>query len=145
IYLVPTDSIGQTYLDLNADPERRERLRPLVTPFVAASRDRLMRAARKGVKIAAGSDMYYALPGKTRGQASLLNLQAYAGSGLTSKQILRAAPVDAAALLGLADRAGRLTPGAFADIIAVDADPLAEIGTLQHVRFVMKNGDVIKP
>jgi imidazolonepropionase-like amidohydrolase len=52
--------------------------------------------------------------------------------------------VNAADLLGWADRVGTIEPGKFADIVAVDGDPVADVSTLQHVRFVMKGGEIIK-
>jgi imidazolonepropionase-like amidohydrolase len=42
------------------------------------------------------------------------------------------------------DRVGALEPGHYADLIAVDGDPLKDIAVLQHVKFVMKGGTVVK-
>jgi imidazolonepropionase-like amidohydrolase len=52
--------------------------------------------------------------------------------------------VNAADLLGWTDRVGTLEPGKFADIIAIDGDPLVDVHVLENVRFVMKGGEVIK-
>jgi imidazolonepropionase-like amidohydrolase len=59
-------------------------------------------------------------------------------------QSIQAATVNASDLLGWTDRVGTLEVGKFADIIAVDGDPLADVHVLENVRFVMKGGDVIK-
>jgi imidazolonepropionase-like amidohydrolase len=96
------------------------------------------------VRIAAGSDEYYNMPGKTRGQASLLMLRAYAEAGMTPMQIIQAATVNAAELLGAQRRLGSLESGKVADIIAVSDDPLKDIAALEQVKFVMKGGKVIK-
>jgi imidazolonepropionase-like amidohydrolase len=64
--------------------------------------------------------------------------------GLSPLQSIQAATVNASDLLGWADRVGTLEAGKFADIIAVDGDPLADVHVLENVRFVMKGGDVIK-
>jgi imidazolonepropionase-like amidohydrolase len=58
--------------------------------------------------------------------------------------VLRAATLNSADLLGLGDRLGALDVGKLADIIAVDGDPTKDVKDLQHVRFVMKNGQVIR-
>jgi imidazolonepropionase-like amidohydrolase len=52
--------------------------------------------------------------------------------------------VNAADLLGWSDQVGSLEPGRFADLIAVEGDPLKDVTTLEHVKFVMKGGQVIK-
>jgi imidazolonepropionase-like amidohydrolase len=52
--------------------------------------------------------------------------------------------VNAADLMGWSDKAGALEPGKWADIIAVDGDPLQDVKVLQHVAFVMKAGVVYK-
>jgi imidazolonepropionase-like amidohydrolase len=112
--------------------------------FARNSRERLARAIKAGVRIAAGSDEYYQAPGKTRGQTSLLMFRAYAEAGMPPLEIIRAATVNAAELLGWQNRIGTIEPGRFADIIAVEGDPLKDIAELERVRFVMKGGTVIK-
>jgi imidazolonepropionase-like amidohydrolase len=62
--------------------------------------------------------------------------------GLTPAQAIQAATVNAADLLGWNDKVGVIAPGAFADIIAVDGDPLKDVTELERVKFVMKGGAV---
>jgi imidazolonepropionase-like amidohydrolase len=52
--------------------------------------------------------------------------------------------MNAADLLGWSDRVGSLEPGHFADLIAVDGDPLQDVTVLENVKFVMKGGEVVK-
>jgi imidazolonepropionase-like amidohydrolase len=147
IFLVPTDGPFETYVEVFArtqSKEEREQSEAQLKSFVKRSRNRLERAVKAGVPIAAGSDMYYQLPGKTRGQASLTMLRAYAESGMTSMQVIKAATVNAAQLLGLQFRIGSIEANRFADIIAVQGDPLKDITELERVRFVMKDGTIIK-
>jgi imidazolonepropionase-like amidohydrolase len=59
--------------------------------------------------------------------------------------VIRATTTDAADVLGWSDRVGSLESGRFADIIAVQGDPLGDIAALDVVTFVMKNGAVITP
>ena len=63
--------------------------------------------------------------------------------GQTPMQAIQAATVNAADLIGNS-RIGQLRPGAFADIIAVKADPLQDVRALENVAFVMKGGVVYK-
>lgn len=113
--------------------------------FVAApSKDRLQRAMRIGVRIAMGSDAWASLPGKTRGEAALLDLKKLQDEGMPGLDIIRAATLNAAELMGWSDRVGQLFEGAFADIIAVTGDPLQDTALLQHVEFVMKGATVVK-
>jgi imidazolonepropionase-like amidohydrolase len=69
--------------------------------------------------------------------------QALVKGGLTPLQALQTATVNAAALLSV--DAGAIEPGKFADIIAIDGDPLQNIGAVERVVFVMKGGKVILP
>jgi imidazolonepropionase-like amidohydrolase len=57
---------------------------------------------------------------------------------------IRAATVNAAELLGWQDRVGAIEPGKYADLIAVEGDPLSNVALLQNVSFVMKGGTVVK-
>ncbi|MGD2131053.1 MAG: amidohydrolase family protein [Lysobacterales bacterium] len=65
--------------------------------------------------------------------------------GMTPLQAIQAATVNSAELLGWQDRVGRIEPGYYADLIAVDGDPLEDISELEDVDFVMKGGVVYKP
>jgi len=102
------------------------------------------RILKSGVKYAAGSDMCWAYPGKTRGEASALMFSHLREAGMPSLDILRAVTSNAAEMLGWQDRVGAVEPGKFADLIAVTGDPIADIGALEHVGFVMKGGQVIR-
>jgi imidazolonepropionase-like amidohydrolase len=102
-------------------------------------RDRLRRARAAGVTIAAGSDMYIDM-NRPQGEAAKRVLFAYAEAGMPSLEILQAATINAAVLLGMEGRLGVVKAGAFADIVAVDGNPLGDLGALERVVFVMKNG-----
>ena len=69
---------------------------------------------------------------------------AMAKLGLTPIEAIRAATTTAAELLGWQDTVGSIVAGKFADIIAVTGDPLADISELEHVKFVMKGGVIVK-
>ena len=146
IYLVPTDYPADEIVKLSGrhTPEEEKAMRPQLDAGIAASRDRLKRALQAGVPIAAGSDEYYAVPGQTRGQAARQIFRAYAGAGMKPLDILRAATINAADLLGWQKQVGTLEPGKFADLIAVPGDPLANIGELEKIGFVMKGGVVVR-
>ena len=97
------------------------------------------RAVQAGVKLAFGTDAGVYPHGQNARQFhSLLKL------GLTPAQILAMATTSAAELLGWSDRAGAIAAGHYADLVAVDGDPLADLTELERVRFVMKGGMVVK-
>jgi imidazolonepropionase-like amidohydrolase len=64
--------------------------------------------------------------------------------GMSPLDAIRSATVSAAEMLGMQGQIGSVAPGAYADIIAVQGDPLRDIGVLKHVGFVMKDGQVFK-
>ncbi|HTN00853.1 MAG TPA: amidohydrolase family protein, partial [Planctomycetaceae bacterium] len=64
--------------------------------------------------------------------------------GLSPMKAIQSATLEAARLLKAEDRLGTIEPQKLADLIAVNGDPLAEIGTLRNVVFVMKDGVVYK-
>src|SRR5579862_379407 len=102
------------------------------------------RILQSGVKFAAGSDMCWFYPGKTRGQASATIFMKLRDAGMPPLDIVRAVTVNAAELLGWQGRVGTIEPGKFADLVAVGGDPIADISELERVRFVMKDGTVMK-
>jgi imidazolonepropionase-like amidohydrolase len=104
----------------------------------------VQRVLKSGVKFAAGSDMCWFYPGKTRGQASTATFVNLHQAGMPSLDVIRAVTSNAAEMLGWQDRVGAIGPGKFADFIAVRGDPVADITELEHVGFVMKSGEVMR-
>jgi imidazolonepropionase-like amidohydrolase len=102
------------------------------------------RVLKSGVKFAAGSDMCWFYPGKTRGQASTEIFVNLRHAGMPALDVIRAITSNAAEMLGWQDRIGSVEPGKFADLVAVAGDPIADISELERVRFVMKDGQVIR-
>jgi imidazolonepropionase-like amidohydrolase len=149
ITLVPiawtVDALRDVYVSPRSwtDAERAG-IEKQIAAFTANHARLVQRAAKAGVKIAAGSDMWMRYRGKTRGEAAKVMLDALAGTGMRPSDVIRAATLNAAELLGWSDRVGTLEPGRFADLIAVDGDPLADVGALNRVTFVMKGGTVIR-
>ncbi|HEX8746339.1 MAG TPA: amidohydrolase family protein [Pyrinomonadaceae bacterium] len=130
--------------NLAAQPALRADFEAWLKDYTMKTPARLQRALKAGVRIAFGSDMIFAFPGKTRGQASLLVLDALQSEGLSTLDCIRAATLNAAELIGWQDRVGTIEPGKLADIIAVERGPLEDISELQRVRFVMKGGVIVK-
>src|SRR5512134_653665 len=104
----------------------------------------MARARKAGVRFVMASDMWVDYPGRTRGRAALRVLEGLQAEGIPPADVLRAATVDGAELMGWSDRVGSLEAGKLADVIAVDGDPLADVAALQQVRFVMKGGTVVR-
>jgi imidazolonepropionase-like amidohydrolase len=69
---------------------------------------------------------------------------ALVNGGMTPIEALRAATVNGAELLGRSSEIGSIEPGKYADIVAVDGDPLADVTVMEKVVFVMKGGEVYK-
>ncbi|OYY91218.1 MAG: Xaa-Pro dipeptidase [Sphingomonas sp. 28-66-16] len=97
------------------------------------------RAIAAGVKIAFGTDTGVSKHGDNAQEFALM-----VNAGMTPMSAIRAATLDAADLLGRKDQLGSLEPGKFADIIAVSADPVADVKALEKVDFVMRHGVAVK-
>ena len=102
------------------------------------------RVLKSGVKFAAGSDMCWFYPGKTRGQASVATLVNLRAAGVPPLDVIRAITVKAAEMLRWQDRTSSVELGRFANLVAVAGDPIADITELERVRFVMKDGKVVR-
>lgn len=99
------------------------------------------RAVKAGVKFAFGTDAGVFPHGDNARQFAYLVKHL----GITPAEAIRWATVNAAELMGWSDRVGTVAPGRFADIVAVEGDPLEDVTELERVSFVMKGGVVIKP
>jgi imidazolonepropionase-like amidohydrolase len=97
------------------------------------------RAIKAGVKFAFGTDAGVYPHGQNAKQFGYLRQLP-----LTSMQMIQMATVNAADLLGWAGKVGAISPGAFADLIAVPGDPLGDVTELERVVFVMKGGKVVR-
>jgi imidazolonepropionase-like amidohydrolase len=116
-----------------SDDRRRQKVASLI-----------QRILKSGVKFAAGSDMCWFYPGKTRGEATATMFAALRAAGMPPLDIIRAVTTNAAEMLGWQDRVGAVEPGKFADLVAVAGDPVADIGELARIRFVMKDGQSVR-
>jgi imidazolonepropionase-like amidohydrolase len=104
-----------------------------------SQRENFGKAVRAGVKIAFGTDSGIYPHGM-----NAKNLAFHVRFGQTPMEAIRSATVVSAALMGWDDRVGSLRPGRFADLIAVDGDPLEDVTVLEDIPFVMKGGEVVK-
>jgi imidazolonepropionase-like amidohydrolase len=102
-------------------------------------RDNFRKAFQAGTKMAFGTDAGVYPHGDNAKQ--FFYMVKY---GMTTMQAIQAATIDGADLLGWKDRIGSLTPGKYADVVAVAGDPLADPAELTRVNFVMKGGAVVR-
>jgi imidazolonepropionase-like amidohydrolase len=102
-------------------------------------RESFRRAVQAGVKLAFGTDAGVYPHGWNGKQFAKM-----VEWGMTPMQAIQSATTSAADLLGWSDRVGSIQTGRFADIVAVDGDPLRDVAELERVRFVMKGGVVYK-
>jgi len=103
-----------------------------------AQREGFAKCVKAGVKIAYGTDSGI-YPHRFVARQFAYHVQ----WGQSPIDAVRAATVKAALLMGWEDRIGRITSGYFADMIAVDGNPLDDIRLLEDVSFVMKGGQII--
>ncbi len=136
-YLVPTSYLYDWYKDHGHLPALYAKKMQDTT---AVARANHKRAIAEGVKVALGTDAAVYPHG-----LNARELEVYVRDyGMTPLAALQSATLNAADLMGWADRAGALDAGKWADVIAVEGDPLADVRVLQRVGFVMKGGVVYK-
>ena len=138
-YYVPTIDHNRYYLD-NGDafgylPGYEERL----STFIERNLETARRAHEAGVRFAMGSDAIYSMFGQNTWE-----LEWFVKAGMTPGEAIETATTNAAAMLRMEDEIGAVAPGYYADIVAVEGDPLADIDAIIHgVRWVMKGGEVV--
>jgi len=130
-YWVPTLSVYAAGLDKDKTDFTRR--------IVDAHKESFQKALARGVRIAFGTDA-----GAIEHGTQAVEFARMVEYGMKPLEAIRAATTVAAELLRMEGQVGVLTPGAFADIIAVEGNPLEDITALRRVRFVMKGGSVAK-
>ena len=138
-YLVPTLYLIDWQRENAAKANLPEYTRHKMQIVSEAAKTNAKKAIEVGVKIGLGTDAAVYPHGLNAHE-----LAVYVSLGMTSLQAIQTATINDADLLGWSDRIGTLEAGKWADIIAVDGDPLQDVTTLQHVKFVMKGGAVVK-
>jgi imidazolonepropionase-like amidohydrolase len=138
-YLVPTLYLADWFL---ANAERLHVPAELIgkgKEVMSVARKNEAHAFASGVKVAFGTDAAVYPHGLNAHEFAVM-----VKLGLTPLQSIQAATINAADLLGWSDKIGAVESGKWADIIAVDGDPLQDVTTLERVKFVMKGGEVVK-
>jgi imidazolonepropionase-like amidohydrolase len=136
-YLVPTLYLEDWMIQSGHLPAFYQQKMLDVTAVAKAN---IKRAVQAGVKIAMGTDAAVYPHGLNAHELDVYVNQI----GMTPLVALQTATINAADLMGWTAKAGTLEPGKWADIIAVEKNPLDDIRTLQDVKFVMKAGVVYK-
>jgi imidazolonepropionase-like amidohydrolase len=134
IYLVPTLYVYSGALekhDLEMSGGKTSRLQIHEVSF--------RKALAAGVKIAFGTDA-----GPFPHGTQAIEFEWMTRYGMSPLDAIHSATINAADLMGWSDQIGAIEPGKFADIIAVDGNPLDDIRQLEHVKFVMKGGQVVR-
>lgn len=138
-YLVPTLYLGDWMIENAVATHLPAPLLAKAQEVIPAARKNIAHAFASGVKVAFGTDAAVYPHGMNAHEFAVM-----VKLGLTPLQAIQASTINAADLLGWSGKVGTLEPGAWADIVAVDGDPLKDVTTLEHVKFVMKGGGVVR-
>ncbi len=138
-FYVPTIDHNRYYAEYARDFRYTPQQVAALDSFRLRNLETARRAFKAGVKLGMGSDAVFHMFGQNTRE-----LRWYVQAGMTPAQALRTATVNGAALLGMERKLGRIAPGYYADIVAVEGDPLADITVVtDRVRWVMKGGAVV--
>jgi imidazolonepropionase-like amidohydrolase len=139
VYYVPTVSV----MDLIETEVAKEDVDPKKLihnqSFLDNNPGKIFKAYKRGVKLATGTDAGVVPHGK-----NYREIERFVELGIPNMDALKMTTVNAADLLDKSDELGTIEAGKFADIIALDGNPLEDISDVENVVFVMKNGNVYK-
>ena len=136
---VPTIDHNRYYVDAQDEFGFAPDTIPPLRAYIEKNLESTRRAFRAGVRIGMGSDAVYTMFGQNTRE-----LGWFVKAGMPPAQALATATTIPAALLGHEKDLGAIAPGYFADIVAVEGDPLADINVvINGVRWVMKSGRVV--
>lgn len=139
VYYVPTVDHNRYYVDHRQEFGYDDAVVQRLTDYLQRNVKTLQKAIRAGVQVAMGSDAVFTGFGENARE-----LEWFVQAGMSPQDALRCATVNGAALLGLEAELGAIAPGRYADLIAVDGDPLTDIQAVsRRTRWVMKDGIVV--
>jgi imidazolonepropionase-like amidohydrolase len=138
-FYVPTIDHNRFYAEYKADFRYTDAQAAALDSFRLRNYETARRAFKAGVKMGMGSDaVFHGFGQNTRELGWFVKL------GMTPAQALATATTNGAAILGMETTLGKIAPGYYADIVAVQGDPLADINVvLNNVKWVMKGGAVV--
>jgi imidazolonepropionase-like amidohydrolase len=139
-FLVPTVGVIDAYFERSKNDPMTTKQREGREVFLQDIQQAVQQANSLGVKIASGFDA--SAPARQGRNAD--ELIALTKRGMSSLEVLRVATVNAAELMGWQENIGAVEVGKYADLIAVEGDPLTDMAALQQVKFVMKGGTIVK-
>ena len=140
-YLVPTLSPVHQIVSHGIEAGIRKQTVERAKMIQETFRHRFAGMIRAGVRIVMGTDT--GMPFNPHG-INALEIQLMTEAGLGNLEAIRSASTVAAEMLGIQESCGTIQEGKFADIIAVNGNPLEDIQCLRDVPFVMKDGEIIK-
>jgi len=139
IFYVPTIDHNRYYADNYKQLNYPANAVDGLNDFIRRNLETARKAFTAGVRFAMGSDAVYTMFGENTRE-----LGWFVKAGMTPEQALQTATTNGAELLGMERSLGALRPGYFADIAAIEGDPLRDIdAAIQRVRWVMKGGIVV--
>ncbi len=138
-FYVPTIDHNRYYIDAASEYQFAPGYLPRLQNYIQRNLKTAQRAYKAGVKFGMGSDAVFTMFGQNTHELTWL-----VKAGMSPEEALKAATINGAALLGKSQDLGAVIPGHYADIIAVDGDPLARVDVaVDGVKAVMKGGAVV--
>jgi imidazolonepropionase-like amidohydrolase len=138
-FYVPTIDHNRYYLDNWQKIGYADGFQEKTKAFIQRNLESARKAHKAGVKFAMGSDAIYTMFGENTRE-----LAWFVKAGMTPEEALKTATTNAAELLGKSNELGSIASGYFADLVAVEGDPTADISVvLNKVRWVMKGGAAV--
>ncbi len=138
-FYVPTIDHNRYYVSARDEFKYDDKIVAGLNAYIEKNLETARRAHNAGVKFAMGSDAVFSMFGQNTRE-----LGWFIKAGMTPAEALQTATTNGAALLGMSGQLGAIAPGYFADLVAVEGDPLSDIKVvMDNVRWVMKDGQVV--
>jgi imidazolonepropionase-like amidohydrolase len=138
-FYVPTIDHNRYYVEFREQFGYGPAVAKRLQAYLQRNLETARRAHRAGVRFAMGSDAVFTMFGQNTRELSW-----FVKAGMTPAEALATATTNAAALLGMERSLGAIAPGYYADLVAVEGDPLRDINVvIDHVQWVMKGGAVV--